>query len=75
MEIVNADIKAPIVKAIVSLAHDLELSVVAEGIEEQVQLDHIRMLGCEEYQGYLKSRPVSAVDFQQLMMEDLRKCA
>ena len=75
MEIVNADIKAPIVKAIVSLAHDLELSVVAEGIEEQVQLDHIRMLGCEEYQGYLKSRPVSAAALQLLMMQDLRKCA
>ncbi len=75
MEIVNAGVKAPIVKAIVSLAHDLELTVVAEGIEEQVQLDHIRMLGCEEYQGYLKSRPVTAVEFQQLLMEDLRKCA
>lgn len=75
MEIVDADIKAPIVKAIVSLAHDLDLTVVAEGIEEQVQLDHIRMLGCEEYQGYLKSRPVSAAAFEQLMMEDLRKCA
>lgn len=75
MEIETADAKAPIVKAIVSLAHDLELSVVAEGIEEQVQLDHIRMLGCEEYQGYLKSRPLSAIDFQQLMQEELRKCA
>ena len=75
MEIESADEKAPIVKAIVSLAHDLELSVVAEGIEEQVQLDHIRKLGCEEYQGYLKSRPVSAAEFMQLMLDDLRKCA
>ena len=75
MDIASADEKAPIVKAIVSLAHDLELTVVAEGIEEQVQLDHIRRLGCEEYQGYLKSRPVSADVFQQLMLADMKKCA
>ncbi len=75
MEIESADEKAPIVKAIVSLAHDLELSVVAEGIEEQVQLDHISKLGCEEYQGYLKSRPISAEALQQLMLEDMKKCA
>ncbi|MGQ7847813.1 GGDEF/EAL domain-containing response regulator [Granulosicoccus sp. 3-233] len=75
MEIESADEKAPIVKAIVSLAHDLGLSVVAEGIEEQVQLDLVARLGCEEYQGYLKSRPVEAAEFMQLMLNDVRKCA
>lgn len=75
MEIVEADAIAPIVKAIVSLAHDLNLSVVAEGIEEEAQLQHIRNLGCEEYQGYLRSRPLSVDEFQRLMVEENRKCA
>lgn len=75
MEIVDADAMAPIVKAIVSLAHDLNLSVVAEGVEEEAQLQHIRKLGCEEYQGYLKSRPLSVAEFRRLLMEEVRKCA
>lgn len=75
MEIKDAEAIAPIVKAIVSLAHDLNLSVVAEGIEEPEQLEHIRRLGCEEFQGYLKSRPLSPREFESLMNEDLRKCA
>lgn len=66
---------APIVKAIVSLAHDLNLSVVAEGVEEQLQLDYIRSLGCEEYQGYLKSRPLAVMDFEQVLLNEFRKCA
>jgi len=75
MEIESADATAPIVKAIVSLAHDLNLTVVAEGVENKVQLDYINSLGCEEYQGYYKSRPLSVRDFQVLLNGDIRKCA
>ncbi len=75
MEIESADAMAPIVKAIVSLAHDLQLSVVAEGVEEAVQLEYIDRLGCEEYQGYYKSCPLIAADFEALLFSDLRKCA
>ena len=74
-EIVRAGDKAPIVKAVVSLAHDLGLNVVAEGIETRHQLEHIRALGCEEYQGYLCSKPVPDNEFLQLLLEQNRKSA
>jgi len=51
----------------VSLAHDLEMSVVAEGIETDTQLQHIRGLKCELYQGYLRSKPVVAEAFSELL--------
>ena len=63
--------KAPVVKAMVSLAHDLGMRVVAEGIETDIQLHHIRQLSCELYQGYLCSKPVVADAFGQLLRSDL----
>lgn len=48
-----------IVKAIVNLAHNLGLNVVAEGVEEVEQEDMLRDMGCEFGQGYLFSRPIS----------------
>jgi diguanylate cyclase len=58
---------ASIVGAIVSLAHNLRLKVVAEGVETVVQLDLLKTLGCDQYQGYQFSPPVPAVEFESLM--------
>ncbi len=55
-----------IVTAIVSLAHALDLEVVAEGIETVAQLERLRELGAEHGQGYLFSRPVSAARINEL---------
>ena len=49
-----------IVNATTVLAHAMEMKVIAEGVETQQQLDYLRDLHCEEYQGYLFSRPVPA---------------
>ena len=51
-----------IVTAIVSMAHALGLSVVAEGVETEVQRDAIRAIGCETAQGYLFGRPAARAD-------------
>ncbi|VAW73031.1 Sensory box/GGDEF family protein [hydrothermal vent metagenome] len=51
---------AAIVKAIITLAHDLKRKVIAEGVETQEQLALLRTLGCDEIQGYLLSRPLAA---------------
>lgn len=51
---------AAIVKSVISLARDLRIGVVAEGVETADQLDYLRQIGCEEVQGYLISRPVAA---------------
>jgi EAL domain-containing protein (putative c-di-GMP-specific phosphodiesterase class I) len=45
------------------MAHSLSLSVVAEGIETEAQLAFLAANGCDEYQGYLKSKPIPADDF------------
>ncbi len=74
-EIEEANTHIPIVKAVISLAHDLELSVVAEGIETEVQLEHVRNLDCEEFQGYLCSKPISEADFSALLYSELQKSA
>jgi diguanylate cyclase len=56
-----------IVRAIVSLAHSLRLRVVAEGVETAEQLEFLRNLGCDQYQGFYCSPAVPADDFAALI--------
>jgi diguanylate cyclase (GGDEF)-like protein/PAS domain S-box-containing protein len=51
---------AAIVGSILNLAHGLKLNVVAEGVETEQQLAILRTISCDEYQGFLFSRPVDA---------------
>jgi EAL domain-containing protein (putative c-di-GMP-specific phosphodiesterase class I) len=56
---------AAIVKATIGLAHNLRLKVIAEGVETEDQLLYLRSLGCDEYQGYYKSKAISASEFER----------
>jgi EAL domain-containing protein (putative c-di-GMP-specific phosphodiesterase class I) len=56
---------ASITKAIITMAHSLGLKVVAEGVENQQQLTFLAENGCDEAQGFLFSRPVSAREVTQ----------
>ena len=47
-----------ITRAVIQLAHSLGISVLAEGVETNVQLDFLRAEGCDLIQGYLLGRPV-----------------
>jgi EAL domain-containing protein (putative c-di-GMP-specific phosphodiesterase class I) len=58
---------ASIVKAIISLAHNLRLRVVAEGVETSEQLNYLRELGCDQYQGYFCSPAVPPSAFEALL--------
>lgn len=62
---------ASMVAAIISLAHELGLRVIAEGVETAQELAFLRSRGCDEVQGYLYSRPVPAADFVRTL-ETLR---
>ena len=56
-----------IVRAIVALAHNLDMHVIAEGIEDPSQAAKLRALGCEYGQGYLFGPPVDAAGFEELV--------
>jgi EAL domain-containing protein (putative c-di-GMP-specific phosphodiesterase class I) len=53
-----------LVSTIVSLAHSLKLNVVAEGVETEEQSRLLRLLNCDEMQGFLFSEPVPAEIFE-----------
>jgi diguanylate cyclase (GGDEF)-like protein/PAS domain S-box-containing protein len=53
---------AAIIHAVVAMGHSLDLQVTAEGVESMGQLQALQHLGCDEYQGYLFSKPLPAVE-------------
>ena len=59
---------APLVAAMIAMAHGLGLRVVAEGVEVPEQLHYLRAHGCDEAQGYLVGRPLSAAAFEELLL-------
>lgn len=60
---------AMIARAAISLGKSLRKTVVAEGVENQAQFEFLRYQGCDEFQGYLLSRPISEEDFGKLLIE------
>ena len=59
-----------LVQTIISLAHTLGLKVIAEGVEEEEQARYLRLLRCDQFQGYLVSRPVAFDEMTRLLRED-----
>jgi diguanylate cyclase (GGDEF)-like protein/PAS domain S-box-containing protein len=65
----NSDHKIA-VEAMVKMAHTMSYSVVAEGVETSKELEILKDMGCEYAQGYLFARPMSVLDFQELLKEE-----
>ncbi|MDD4911857.1 MAG: EAL domain-containing protein [Sideroxydans sp.] len=63
-EILSNPHDASIAKTIISLAHNLRMGVIAEGVETNEQRDFLMTLGCHAYQGYLFGRPVPLKEFE-----------
>jgi EAL domain-containing protein (putative c-di-GMP-specific phosphodiesterase class I) len=59
-----------VIRAIASLAHSLQLHVVAEGVETEQQREFLLRIGCSGLQGYLLSRPLPAERATQLLRLD-----
>ncbi|MGD7045004.1 EAL domain-containing protein [Jeotgalibacillus proteolyticus] len=56
-----------IISAVLSMAKSLDLKVIAEGVETKEQLDLLKLLGCEEAQGFYFCRPVPTDEFERLI--------
>lgn len=60
---------AAICLAIIGLAHNLRMTVIAEGVETEGQANYLRQHHCDEMQGYYFSRPLPVGDFEQLLVQ------
>lgn len=65
--------QAEIVRAIIGLAQNLGLSVTAEGVETQAQIDTLVELKCSSAQGFFFARPMPAADVEKLLIKGLPK--
>jgi len=59
---------AAITAAILAMAHQLKLGVVAEGVEQQGQLDWLAGFGCEQVQGFFFSAAVAPDEFRRMVL-------
>ena len=64
-------VNAVITENIISMAHQLGLKVIAEGVETEAELDFLNRVGCDSIQGYLFSRPLPAAEFKSLIKNHL----
>lgn len=70
-DVANNSESQAIVTAIISMAHILGLEALAEGVEQQNQLDYLQQQGCDYYQGYLCSKPLPASQFEALIRSQM----
>lgn len=66
-DILTSHKDASIVKAIIAMAHSMDMKVIAEGIETREQFDLLREMGCDFGQGFLFSPAVPSEDFSQMV--------
>jgi diguanylate cyclase (GGDEF)-like protein len=60
---------AALVMAIITLAHNLRLKVIAEGVDSEEQLRFLHLLRCDEWQGYFFSKPLPVEAFEELLLQ------
>ena len=67
MDITSDPDDASIVKAIINLAHSMQMKVIAEGVTSESQLVFLRQHGCDQYQGYYFSQPLPAAEVIKIL--------
>ncbi|MFN6568707.1 diguanylate cyclase [Nostoc minutum NIES-26] len=64
--------KSAITKALIQMAHNLDMQVVAEGVETEAELSFLRHNNCDAMQGFLFSRPLPAAEFENFLWNNKR---
>ncbi|MCW9024126.1 MAG: EAL domain-containing protein [Gammaproteobacteria bacterium] len=71
-DITNKPEDAAITHTIGEMAHSLKMTVIAEGVETELQATYLRRSACDEIQGYLISKPVPAAEFMRLLQHPVQ---
>jgi EAL domain-containing protein (putative c-di-GMP-specific phosphodiesterase class I) len=66
-DIINDKNDAALVDAILSIAHNFNMKVIAEGVEELNQVKQLSKMGCKYFQGYYFSRPIPLNEFEEFL--------
>ncbi|MCL1152269.1 EAL domain-containing protein [Shewanella ulleungensis] len=72
-DIDKSDRDLKMVDSIITIAHNMGLTVVGEGVEQTAQLNILKALNCEEIQGYIYSKPIKEADFELMLTADKLK--
>lgn len=72
-DIINNKISQGIVKSIIALGNNLNIDVVAEGVEDEITLKYLEDIGCDIAQGYFISKPLLLEDFIKFCNKNLIK--
>ncbi|MFL6600918.1 MAG: putative bifunctional diguanylate cyclase/phosphodiesterase [Steroidobacteraceae bacterium] len=74
-DLMSSSEAAAVVKGIICLAHSLRLKVIAEGVETLEQMEFLKNQGCDQYQGFYLSPPLSAADYEKLLRTEAKAAA
>ncbi|MBQ1900853.1 MAG: EAL domain-containing protein, partial [Erysipelotrichaceae bacterium] len=69
----KSDTAEKLVKLILDLAKEMKIPVIAEGVEDKIEVMVLKDMGCDIVQGYYFSRPLPVGDFENLLMKELEK--
>ena len=64
-----------ILKHVITMADQLKLGLIAEGVETRDQVELLKRMGCDQVQGYYYAKPMPPEDFRRLLLEDRRRAA
>jgi len=59
------------IDTIVKMGQTLNMKIIAEGVEEKEQVDYLKAIGCDQYQGYYFSKPLSVKDFEKAFIKSI----
>lgn len=73
MKMHDNDSSKRMIKMVMDIAKDMNIPVIAEGVEDKIELKTLKEMGCNIVQGYYFSRPIPAEEFEKLLNKEMEK--